>query len=185
MPDATNAQFINYFPLIADGQILPLDDVMDGPNWEHDSTWRQSFLPGTLDLYTVNGHVYGVPLSYLADVIWYNKTMFEQHGWLPPRTWEEFFALCEKIKAAGMAPMAFQGRYPFYGGPFYDPAIYHLAGNQMLLAQRHLEPGSFDNPASVQAFAWLQCLSSYFLEGTMGMSHTESQMAFFMGKSRQ
>ena len=48
----------------------------------------------------------------MVYAVWYNKNMFAEHGWEPARTWDEFFALCEQIKAAGIPPLAFQGRYP-------------------------------------------------------------------------
>lgn len=182
-PEATNAE-LDYRQLIEQGQCLPLDQFLDGPNWEGDTTWRKSFLPGSLDLFTVNGHVYALPFSYFANVIWYNKTIFEQHGWTPPKTWDELLDLCAKIKSAGLAPFSFQGRYPYYAEPFYAAGLYHLGGGVDLVGQRALAPGSFDNPASVQAYAWLQQLSTQFFQpGAMGMSHTESQLQFFLGNT--
>src|SRR5207249_3349841 len=110
-------------------------------------------------------------------VIWYNKGMFEAHGWATPRTWDELFALCEKIKSAGIAPMAFQGRYASYADRLYSAGLYHLGGKQALSAQRMLEPGAFDNPSTVQAYTWLQQLATnYFQSGAIGMSHTEAQL---------
>ncbi|HWB53901.1 MAG TPA: hypothetical protein VG722_06900, partial [Tepidisphaeraceae bacterium] len=48
--ELTNA-FVNFWPLIDNGEVLKLNKYLDGPNWEHDSTWRDSFLPGTLNGY--------------------------------------------------------------------------------------------------------------------------------------
>ena len=50
-PEVTNA-FLNYNALIRSGLILPIDRYLDGPSREGDSTWRESFLPGSLDAYT-------------------------------------------------------------------------------------------------------------------------------------
>ncbi|MDD9948648.1 MAG: extracellular solute-binding protein, partial [candidate division Zixibacteria bacterium] len=112
-PEVTNAR-LNYWALIRNGDLLPLDEFLDQPNWEGDRTWRESFLPGTLAQYTHEGKTYGVPLMASAYAVWYNKNMFEENGWEPATTWEEFLELCEEIKAAGMWPLAFQGRYPGY-----------------------------------------------------------------------
>ncbi len=181
--ELTNA-FINYWPLIRNGDILPLDEFLDGPNWENNGTWRSSFLPGTLDLYTYKGHVYGIPLAYFVNLIWYNRGMFEEHGWKPARTWDELFDLCEKIKSAGIAPLAFQGRYPDYIQPLYGSAYYHLAGPKRYNDQRYLEPGSYANGEAEQAFALTQRLAlNFFQNGAMGMSHTEAQLQFFLGKT--
>ena len=98
-PEVTNAR-LNYWALIRNGDLLPLDEFLDQPNWEGDRTWRESFLPGTLAQYTHEGKTYGVPLMASAYAVWYNKNMFEENGWEPATTWEEFLALCEEIKAA-------------------------------------------------------------------------------------
>lgn len=182
-PEITNAG-INYWPLIYNGDILALDEYLDGPNWEEDSTWRESFLPGSLDRYQWEGKTYGIPLAYFVFVFWYNKAMFAEHGWRPPVTWDEFFALCEQIKSAGIPPIAFQGRYHGYAQALIDAGYYHLAGPDRWFAQTQLEPGSFANPEFEEALGLVQKTAvNYFQPGCMGMSHTEAQMQFFLGKT--
>lgn len=51
--------------------------------------------------------VYGVPYVANAAGVLYNREMFRENGWEIPRTWEEFTALCEEIKAAGIQPLYF------------------------------------------------------------------------------
>ena len=38
-PEVSNAG-LNYWALIRNGEILPLDDYLDGPSWDGDRTWR-------------------------------------------------------------------------------------------------------------------------------------------------
>ncbi len=180
-PEVTNA-WLNYWALIRNGAVLPLDEYLDGPSWEGDRTWRESFLPGSLDRYEHQGKIYGIPFLYSINAVWYSKNLFEEHGWEIPRTWDEFFALCEKIRAQGIWPLAFQGRYPGYIGSVIDNAYYHLAGRQRFYAQKDLVPGSFDNPEFVEALRLTQYTAqNYFQPGALGMSHTESQLEFFLG----
>jgi len=182
-PEVSDA-VLNYWVLIRNGNILPLDGVLDGPNWEGDATWRESFYPGSLDVYTVNGKTYGVPVPYFVYCVWYNKALFAEHGWRPTKTWEEFFALCEQIKAAGIAPLAFQGRYDSYAQAIIESAYFHQLGLDAYRAMQDLEPGSFNTPALVKAFRLVQHTSlNYFQRGSAGMSHTEAQMQFFLGKT--
>lgn len=180
--EITNA-FINYWPLIHTGKVLCIDEALNGPNWEGDATWRDSFLPGALEAYTDdNGKVYGVPFGYYAFVMWYNKEMFREHGWAAPKTWDELFALCEQVKKTGIAPFAFQGRYSYYAEPLYEAAFYHLAGYQRWRDQKLLIPGSFNCPESVRSLEIVQKIAKdYFQKGALGMSHTESQLEFFLG----
>ncbi len=180
-PEVTNAR-LNYWALIRNGDLLPLDEFLDQPSWEGDRTWRESFLPGTLSQYTHEGKTYGVPLMASAYAVWYNRDLFEEHGWQPARTWDEFFDLCERIKAAGEWPLAFQGRYPGYVQSVIDHAYYHLAGPQRYDDQKNLLPGSFDNPEFAEALSIAQRIAlNYFQPGALGMSHTESQLEFFLG----
>ncbi len=134
------------------------------------------------DIYKRNGKIYALPFAYFVNGIWYNKIMFQQHGWSEPKTWDEFFALCDKIKAAGIAPLAFQGRYPYYAIPFIDSAYYFLAGRDRYSAQQHGEAGQFDNPECIESLSIMQRIHDQcFQDGAMGMSHTESQLQFFLG----
>ncbi len=42
--------------------------------------------------------MYTMPLSKSTEVLYYNKTFFDQHGLTVPKTWDELDALCKKIK---------------------------------------------------------------------------------------
>ncbi|MAE65837.1 MAG: ABC transporter substrate-binding protein [Phycisphaeraceae bacterium] len=173
---------INYWTLIRHGYVLPMDEYLDGPNWEGTGRWRDSFLPGSLDRYTYQGRTYGIPTYYNVQLLWYNKAMFARHGWQPPRTWPQLLDLCERIKAAGIWPMAFQGMYHGYARTFIDAGYYHLAGREAYERQQELAPGSFDNPQFIQALSWTQRLATqYFQPGSMGMNHKEAQLEFFLG----
>jgi len=186
-PEITNPGTINYWPLIRNGDVQAIDKWLDGPSWDDPNvTWRDTFLPGSLDYYNENGKHYGIPLSQYGTVIWTNKKMFREHGWKTPVTWDELFALCEQIKQApgGVAPMAFQGRYSYYAIPFYDHVTYHLGGKEKFDARMMLAPGSITDPDSIEGIRLTRKLAqNYFQSGAFGMSHTESQLQFFLGKT--
>ncbi len=46
----------------------------------------------------VNGAVYTLPADYSIISMLYNKTLFEEHGWKVPTTYDELVALCEQIR---------------------------------------------------------------------------------------
>lgn len=63
------------------------------------------------DLKTIvssGGQVYSVPANvHRGNVLWYNKALFAKAGITSvPGTWDEFFAAAEKLKAAGITPLA-------------------------------------------------------------------------------
>ena len=95
--DITNAS-LNWWGLIKRGDVEPLDAVLDQTSWDGDTSWRDSFVPGSLSVYQYQGKTYALPLCWFVSGIWYNKVMFREHGWNKPKTWDEFFQLCDQIK---------------------------------------------------------------------------------------
>lgn len=49
--------------------------------------------------------VYAVPYAANAAGVLYNRDLFARNGWEIPKTWDEFTALCETIRAAGIQPL--------------------------------------------------------------------------------
>mgnify|MGYP001041625942 FL=1 len=53
-----------------------------------------------------DGKVYGVPYSVPMMGVFYNKDIFKAQGIEIPKTYKDFVAACEKLKAAGVTPIA-------------------------------------------------------------------------------
>jgi len=53
-----------------------------------------------------NGRNYMIPVTSNFMGVFYNKTLFDEKGYKIPETPEEFWALCEQIKADGLIPIA-------------------------------------------------------------------------------
>ncbi len=68
--------------------------------------WNDRFAEGSLNLGMANGQLYSIPTEIETLVLYYNKTLFEQNGWEPPKTLDELTALAEQIDAAGIIPFA-------------------------------------------------------------------------------
>lgn len=80
------------------------------PYFEADKEWKGLFDETSLGFNTVDGKIYGVPVSKEISYIYYNKDLFKQAGIEAPETaftsWDEFFAACDKLKAAGITPVS-------------------------------------------------------------------------------
>ena len=94
------------------------------------------------DSYTVDGNLYGLTYGVNAEAIVYNKEAFAKAGATPPKTLSEFWAVCEKLKAAGIVPfvtnmgsgwpmqqfdklpVAISGDSHFHDGMLNDPTPY-------------------------------------------------------------
>ena len=82
------------------GQLLPLSDYAEQLGW------ADNIAPWALSLGLVDGELYSIPLELETMVLYYNKTLFEEHGWTPPTTIDELVSLSQEIAAAGIIPFA-------------------------------------------------------------------------------
>ncbi len=183
-PDAACAAYVQWPTLVSAGKVRDLDPVLTGPNWEQDNRWSNTFLPGALDSWRIDGHVYGLPVSFSCWTLFYNRAMFREHGWTIPHTWDEFFALCDRIKAAGIAPVSVPGIRWLYADAFFRSAYYNLAGAKGWDAMNNLVPGARSDPRYARAAAIEQRVTQqYAMRGWEGESHTGAELSFFQGRS--
>ncbi len=69
--------------------------------------WLDVYPKDLVEILSYNGEIWSVPVNiHRANVLWYNKAIFEQNNLKPPTTMEEFFAVAEQLKAAGITPLA-------------------------------------------------------------------------------
>lgn len=82
------------------GKVKDLTDLID------DSV-KTAFGEAPFSAFTVDGKIYGVPNAVLPGGIFYSKDLFAQAGITSePKTMEELGAAVDKLKAAGIAPIA-------------------------------------------------------------------------------
>ena len=69
--------------------------------------WTKRLKPGWLPAVSYKGHVYGLIIwdDTLGWVYTYNDRIFRRLGLAAPRTYEEFVAVCERIKRVGIVPI--------------------------------------------------------------------------------
>jgi ABC-type sugar transport system permease subunit/ABC-type glycerol-3-phosphate transport system substrate-binding protein len=182
-PDATDAVLL-YPNLIKAGRILDLAPYLDGPNWEGDARWRDTFLPGVLDRWGADGKVHGLPFAHAVWTVFYDKKRFRENGWETPRTWDEFFALCEKMEDSGVAPLSLPGVFMRYGDAFLRAAHYNLVGPDGWRDYNRLAEGARTDPRFIRAAGVVQQLATrHLVKGWEGMTHTAAQLAFIDGRA--
>jgi raffinose/stachyose/melibiose transport system permease protein len=185
LPDAASSgNQVPWPALIRSGKVLDLAPYLRGPNWEGDARWGDTFLPGVLESWRVDGRVGGLPCAYGAMTIFYNRALFRAHGWEEPRTWDEFFALCERIRAAGLAPLSMPGTAWLYENTIFCAACYNLVGADGWRAINALKPGARLDPRYIRAAATQQfVMQHYVMRGWEGESHTGAERAFLQGRA--
>lgn len=178
---------MDHWALVYEGQVTPLDDALDTPPYgKTEGKWGDTFEPSLLQMCRYQGKTYMLPYFFSMLGWWYNKDLFEKNGWKPPRTWSELLALCEKIKAKGIAPITYQGMYPAYAvSGFLIPWAISAGSIKAFDDAQNLVPGAWKSPAFLKAAQMIDELRKrgYFQEGANGMSHTEAQMEFISGRA--
>jgi N-acetylglucosamine transport system substrate-binding protein len=177
---------MDYWGLVAENKVLAMDKYLDTKAYGQDKKWIETFDIRLLNKGKYEGHYYIMPFNQNVFGWWYNVDMFKKHGWQPPKTYDELLVLCEKIKKAGIAPITFQGRYPAYMlRGFLFPWVISDGGLQAFNDAQNLKPGAWSSPSFLRAAKMVAELrdKGYFQKGAMGMSHTESQMEFVLGRA--
>lgn len=109
--DAPTAMMWNIGTAIEDlakqGMLNNVDAVADKEGW------KTALPPLVVQRMTVDGHIVAVPVNIHGENwLFWNNEVLAKAGVEPPKTWDEFFAAAEKIKAAGFIPLA-QGGEPW------------------------------------------------------------------------
>ncbi|RYG33548.1 extracellular solute-binding protein [bacterium] len=177
---------LDHWALVQDDALFQLDAALDGPGPDGKGKWRDSFKPDILKLGQKDGKTYLLPYYISLNGWWYDPGVFERNGWTPPKTYPELLALGEKIKAKGIAPITYQGQYPYYMiDGMLLPWAMSIGGKEVVDAAQNLEPGGWNSPAFLKAAEMIDELNKkgFFQKGASGMSHTESQTQFLNGKA--
>ncbi|MFD0713860.1 extracellular solute-binding protein [Paenibacillus sp. GCM10027626] len=138
---------------------------------------------------TILGKIYGVPWAASPRGIVYNVGMFEENGWEYPQTWEEMEALVEKIKAKGIAPFVYPGKYPGYVQPVGISGLLQYGGPEFLEKLTNTKeediPGLYGDEVFRKAYSHVGQMvkDKWFMDGSLALNHTESQMEFLRGNA--
>jgi raffinose/stachyose/melibiose transport system permease protein len=184
LPDAASAGYVPWAELIRAGKVLDLRPYLAGPNWEGNGRWGDTFFPGALDVWRIGDRVGGIPVSYSCWTLFYNRALFREHGWTEPRTWDAFFALCDRIRTAGIAPLSVPGISWLYPDAFLRAAAYNLMGPSGWRALNDLAPGARMDPRYIRAAAVEQrVMERDTLRGWEGETNTGAELAFLQGRA--
>lgn len=149
------------FDLAEKGLILDLAPYVD-------DALKEDMYPAMMQAGQYNGKQYMITCGGTTLMLWYNADMFKQVGLdpdQPPKTWDEFFAACEKLKAipdttplgiyaksaGGETSFVFESLFTSaYGSSSWDAAKNQYAYDS--------EAGK---PAAIQALKFMQDMTKY------------------------
>ena len=185
--DNSGAGALDFGALVSEGQLLDLAPLMAAASLDTPGkTVAETLFPGSQDSAIINGVQYAMNIAYSITGIWYSSTLFQEKGWVYPKTWPEMLSLCETIKTSGIAPWTYQGKYPGY--MFWGlllGMVYKKGGVQPMIDVDNLVDKAWYHPAIVDSVKEMYQLAEkgYIMEGTEGLNHTESQAEWLQGKA--
>ena len=178
---------MDYWALVYEGQVEPMDEYLQQPAYgETEGKWLDTFDEELLKLGQYDGKQYLMPFHVNLNGWWYNKTMFDAKGWEPPATFEELMELGPKMIAEGVAPLTFQGQYPYYMlYAFVYPWTISSGGLQAWNDCQNLVPGAWDSPHMLRAAQAVVQMreAGFFLSGSLALDHIQSETEFLKGNA--
>jgi ABC-type glycerol-3-phosphate transport system substrate-binding protein len=93
-----------------------------------DKAFKDSLLPGTLDLYANSGKSYTVPYIYNTVNIWYNRDLMKKAGGTVPKTWEDLLGLCTAVQKTGKSALVVEGNVSDYSMLYFSHILERIYG---------------------------------------------------------
>ena len=162
----------------AKGLLEPIDTVFPGGSFEKE--FPAAFkLPASYE-----GKVYFMPQSWYWWAVYYNKDVFAKLKLTPPKTWDEFLALCETVKKAGVSPIAIGVKDAWPAGGWFD-YMNTAANGGPFHQQLTMGKVSYTDPKVKQTFGYIAELAKkgYFIRNATSYSWQEAANLLFEGKA--
>ncbi len=141
-------------------------------------------------LVTYNGKYTLIPANtQYRTQCYYNKADFEELGLSEPTTWNDFIALCDKLKSAGKVPLMCGGTGDVWatGEPWWASATNQTILHDYPNFMEDLANGSvkWNNETITDSFGIWQDMvdKGYYYEGSMSLSYSQALAEFLNGKA--
>ncbi|MFD0257329.1 ABC transporter substrate-binding protein [Kitasatospora indigofera] len=92
-PDVFNVEYPQLPDFVSQGAVQDISKLVG-------ADLKKKYLPQALDLTTLGGANWALPLDAAPQAFYYRKDLFEKAQITPPKTWEEFRTAAERLKAA-------------------------------------------------------------------------------------
>lgn len=143
---------------VAAGKMESLNDFYE------EEKLMDKFPEDLIEMVSKDGEIYSVPVNiHRANVLWYNKKIFDENGLKAPTTFDEFFTVADALKAKGITPLALGDKEPWAATHLYETVLLGVLGTD---EYKKLWTGelSFDDPKVVEAAEIFKKMLSYMNE---------------------
>jgi glucose/mannose transport system substrate-binding protein len=178
----TAAQFNTsqqFHDLVEQGMLNDVDAVAARNGWDR-------ILPAPiLNSIKVKGHFYAVPVDiHMPAWFWYSKAAFAKAGIAgEPKNADEFFADLDRLKAAGLVPLAFGGQ-PWQEKITFYAWLAHVGGADMYLKlYRDKDVATVMSPRFRAVLASFKRLHDYVDPGSPNRNWNDATAMVIAGKA--
>jgi len=172
----TSKQFLD---LVEQGMLNNLDEVALRDGWD-------KFLPETvLNVVRVKGHFYAAPVNiHMPTWIWYSKAAFKKAGIAnEPKTMDELFAALDKLKAAGLIPLAHGGQ-GWQDGTVFTAVLANIGGTDLYLKIfRDRDAKTIQSDSFKNVLLTYKRLNHYVDKGSPGRLWNDATAMLISGKA--
>ncbi|MFG2820501.1 ABC transporter substrate-binding protein [Kitasatospora sp. NPDC048365] len=92
-PDVFNVEYPQLPDFVSQGAVQDISKLVS-------ADLKKKYLSQAVDLTTLGGSTFALPLDAAPQAFYYRKDLFEKAGVAAPKTWDEFRTAAEKLKAA-------------------------------------------------------------------------------------
>jgi N-acetylglucosamine transport system substrate-binding protein len=181
-PDMVNnagAGLMDMAAIVKAGQAQDLTDMFNAPSVDiAGKTVKDTLVPGAYEQGLFDGKPMVLNYAFTVYGLWYNAALFKKNNWTLPKTWAEFTALLDQIKAKGITPFAYAGaNAAYYQYLAILTSAAKIGGPEVLKAIDENADGAWTaEPVKQAAAAWAEIGAKYSDRKYSGLRHTEVQL---------
>ncbi|KVZ42884.1 ABC transporter substrate-binding protein [Burkholderia ubonensis] len=147
------------------------------------SDWKQNLPPEIDKIMKYKGHTVGAPFSvHRVNWLYINKAALDKVGAKAPATWPEFFAVADKLKAAGIQPVAMGGQ-PWQDLTLWEDVVLSQGPAFYKKALVDLDQATLTSPQMLDVFNTVRKIQGYFDSGRNGRDWNLATAMVINGKA--
>lgn len=165
---------------------LAKDVVVDlTPYVEADPEWKALYSDVALTTNSRDGKIYASSSEGSLVGYFYNKELFAQAGIdAPATTWDEFWQQCDKLKAAGITPLALDTADSAWVTSLWAGAMIATSGDEGYEFMKQMNPIDYNNQPTIDAFTNVQkMLQEYTTLDAIGGKYEHAANNFLSGQA--
>ncbi|SPB16034.1 sugar ABC transporter periplasmic protein [Caballeronia novacaledonica] len=157
------------------GVLVPIDSVA--------GDWKKNLPPEIDKIIHADGHYVAAPFSvHRVNWLYINKAALDKAGGKVPTNWNEFFQVADKMKAAGIMPIAMGGQ-PWQDLTLWEDVVLSQGADFYKKAIVDLDQKTLTSDKMVQVFDTVRKIQGYFDSGRTGRDWNLATAMVINGKA--